>query len=176
MGTVLYEASTGYGTIVSALAIPFVLILGIILIFRLAYDPVKTFKGKNLSVIKKIPNYRYLFFAGIFVSLCAYYVLQGQLEMYRKVIIPYANGQYEIVEGYVHDFIPMPPEGHSREMFDIDNVHFEYSDYLISVGCNRTKNNGGIIRRNGQYLKVGYVYFNESYGNIIVYIEEITRE
>ena len=36
MGTVLYEASIGYGTIVSALAIPFVLILGIILISRLA--------------------------------------------------------------------------------------------------------------------------------------------
>ena len=95
--------------------------------------------------------------------------------MYRAVIVPYANGQYEIVEGYVQNFIPMPPEGKSREMFDIGNVHFEYSDNLIVLGYNKTKPNGGVIRGNGQYLKVGYVYFNESYGNIIVYNREVLQ-
>ena len=49
----------------------------------------------------------------------------------------------------------MPPEGHSLEMFDIGDIHFEYSDNLVSVGYNKTKTNGGVIRGNGQYLKVG---------------------
>lgn len=110
----------------------------------------------------------------LFVIVCTAFILQNFLEMYRTVIVPYANGQYEIVEGYVQNFIPMPPEGHSNEMFDIGDVHFEYSDNLIVLGYHKTKTNGGVIRGNGQYLKVGYVYFNESYGNIIVYIEEIT--
>lgn len=174
MSTVLYEAPIGYGTIVAALVLPFIVFLGIILIPRLTYDPLKTFKGMNSSAIKKVPNYKILIFVGIFMSVGIGLILHNLLEMHHKVIIPYANGQYEIVEGYVHNFIPMPPEGHSLEMFDIGDIHFEYSDNLVSVGYNKTKTNGGIIRGNGQYLKVGYVYYNESYGNIIVYIEEIT--
>lgn len=174
MSTVLYEAPIGYGTIAAALVLPFIVFLGIILIPRLTYDPLKTFKGMNSSAIKKVPNYKILIFVGIFMSVGIGLILHNLLEMHRKVIIPYANGQYEIVEGYVHNFIPMPPEGHSHEMFDIGDIHFEYSDNLVSVGYNKTKPNGGVIRRNGQYLKVGYVYYNESYGNIIVYIEEIT--
>lgn len=174
MSTVLYEAPTGYSTIVAALIIPFIVFLGIIIIPRLTYDPVKTFKGMNSSAIKKVPNYKLLVIAGIFVFVGIGFILQNLLEMHRKVIIPYTKGQYEIVEGYVQNFIPMPPEGHSLEMFDIGDVHFEYSDNLVVVGYNTTKYNGGVIRGNGQYLKVGYVYFNKSYGNIIVYIEEIT--
>ena len=176
MSTVLYEAPTGYGTIVAALIFPFIVFLGIILVARSKYDPIKTFQGKTSSAIKNLPryNYRFLLLGIIFVALCAIFILQHFLKMYRTVIVPYANGQYEIVEGYVQNFIPMPPEGKSREMFDIGNVHFEYSDNLIVLGYNKTKPNGGVIRGNGQYLKVGYVYFNENYGNIIVYIEEIT--
>ena len=33
--------------------------------------------------------------------------------------------------------------------------------------------NGGVIKENGQHLKIGYVYLNETYGNIIVYIEQL---
>ena len=176
MSTVLYEAPTGYGTIVAALILPFIVFLGFVIIPRLKYDPVKTFKGKNSSAVIQAPNYKLIIFVGIFMSVGMVLILQNLLEMHRKVIIPYANGQYEIVEGYVHNFIPMPPEGHSHEMFDIGDIHFEYSDNLVSVGYNKAKTNGGVIRGNGQYLKVGYVYYNESYGNIIVYIEELTEE
>ncbi len=175
MSTVLYEAPTGYGIIAPALIIPFIVFLGFILIGR-SYDPVKTFKGKNSSAVIKVPNYKLLYLGILFVIVCTAFILQNFLKMYRTVIIPYANGQYEIVEGYVHNFIPMPPEGHSNEMFDIGDVHFEYSDNLIVLGYHKSKPNGGVIRGDGQYLKVGYVYFNESYGNIIVYIEEITPD
>ena len=176
MSTVLYEAPTGYGAIVAALVIPFIVFLGFIIFPQLKYDPVKTFKGMNSSAIIRVPNYKLIIFFGIIMSVGMGVILQGLLEMHRTVIIPYANGEYEIVEGYVHNFIPMPPEGKSFEMFDIGDIHFEYSDTVVSVGYNKTKPNGGVIRGNGQYLKVGYVYYNESYGNIIVYIEELTEE
>ena len=173
MNTVLYEAPTGYDSIAESLAFPLIMILFLSLVPQLMYNPEKTFRGKNSSAIKRIPRYTGFLLAGVFVSLGACFILHGQLEMYRKVIVPYAHGQYEIAEGYVQNFVPMPREGHSNEMFDINGVHFEYSDNNIIVGYHHTKVRGGVIRGNGQYLKVGYVYFNETYGNIIVYIEEL---
>ena len=43
----------------------------------------------------------------------------------------------------------------------------------IPYGYHNSKSHGGVITGNGQRLKIGYVYYNEQYGNIIVYIEEI---
>ena len=67
----------------------------------------------------------------------------------------------------------MPYEGHAKETFEINGVKFSYSDYNIHPGYNNTKSHGGVITGNGQHLKIRYVYFNEVYGNIIMYIEEI---
>lgn len=172
MSTVLYEAPTGYDNIALSLTIPVIMILFLIMIPQV-YNRESTCSSTKSSAVKRQPHYKYLFLGGMFVSVCTYLILHGQLEMYRKVIIPYVDGQYELVEGYVHNFVPMPPQGHSNEMFDINEVHFEYSDNNHVVGYNNARVNGGVIRGNGQYLKVGYVYFNESYGNIIVYIEEL---
>ena len=38
------------------------------------------------------------------------------------------------------------------------------------IGYHNTKSHGGVIRDNGQYLKIGYIQYNNE--NIIVYIEE----
>ena len=75
-------------------------------------------------------------------------------------------------EDYAKDFAPMSYGGHHEESFCIKNVYFEYSDNNIQAGYHNTKSHGGVVRGNGQYLKVGYVYYNSAYGNIIVYIEE----
>ena len=80
------------------------------------------------------------------------------------------SGNYEIAEGYVENFVPMPKEGHARESFDVDGVYFEYSENSSPFSYSQTSPYGGVIR-NGQYLKIGYVY-HPSYGNIIVYIAE----
>jgi len=106
----------------------------------------------------------------VFVSVICYW---GQFDMYRKVKIAYDNGEYEIVEGYVENFEPMPYEGHAQESFDIEGVHFEYSDYTITTGYHNAKSHGGVIHGNGQHLKIGYVYYGSEHGNIIVYIEEM---
>ena len=62
-------------------------------------------------------------------------------------------------------------DAQSRPAF-VGDVYFEYSENSAVCGYSQTEPYGGVIR-NGQYLKIGYVY-HPSYGNIIVYIEENT--
>ena len=169
MSSVLYEVSTGYGNIVMPMAVPVIIFLLWVAIFRL-----KNGTGSGTAGSKRRLRYVHGFIGGMFLLVSSYLILQGKLDMYRKVVIPYVNGQYEVVEGYVHNFVPMPREGHANEEFDIQDVHFEYSDNNIITGYNRARVNGGVVRGNGQYLKIGYVYYNETYGSIIVYIEEMT--
>ena len=108
-----------------------------------------------------------------FVIIWSAVVFIAQFSMYNKTVVAYHRGNYQTVEGYVENFSPMPYEGHSRESFEINGVKFSYSDYNIHPGYNTTKYHGGVIKKNGQHLKIGYVYLNETYGNIIVYIEHI---
>lgn len=109
----------------------------------------------------------------VFVTFFSVMLYWGQFDMYRTIKGAYDSGEYEIVEGYVENFEPMPYEGHADESFDIKNVHFEYSDYTVTTGYHNAKSHGGVVHGNGQHLKIGYVYCGAEYGNIIVYIEEI---
>lgn len=109
-----------------------------------------------------------------FVALISVIVGVFQVNMFSKTVGAYNKGDYEIVEGYVENFIPMPYEGHSDESFEINGVKFSYSDYSIQPGYNNSKSHGGVVFGNGQHLKIGYVYYNEVYGNIIVYIEQLS--
>ena len=102
-------------------------------------------------------------------------VYKSQYDMYSTVTAAYKSGDYEIVEGYVENFDPMPPEGHKTESFDINGVHFSYTDYRVMTGYHNAKSMGGVITGNGQYLKIGYIFYDSSHGNVIVYIEELTE-
>ncbi len=42
------------------------------------------------------------------------------------------------------------------------------------IGYHNAKSHGGVIKGDGQYLKIGYVYYGNE--NIIVYIEEYPKE
>ncbi len=55
-------------------------------------------------------------------------------------------GHFEVVEGKVVDFVPMPPEGHAMERFTVNGHHYEYSDYQVIAGFNTTQSHGGPIR------------------------------
>ncbi len=55
-------------------------------------------------------------------------------------------GHFEVVEGKVVDFVPMPPEGHAMERFTVNGHHYEYSDYQVTAGFNNTQSHGGPIR------------------------------
>ncbi len=86
-----------------------------------------------------------------------------------------ANNDVFVVEGYVENFHPMPWEGHDTEYFEINGIHFEYSDYFITNGYHKSASRGGVITQNGQHLKVKYVVeeFEEGDENVILYIAEI---
>ena len=171
MSNVLYEAPSKFDF--SILTIPIIMII-IILVFPWIMK--KSYEGKdvklNIIFVKIFVNLFCL--CGIaFVTLWSAVVLIAQLNMYNKTVGAYGRGEYQIVEGYVENFDPMPYGGHADESFEINGVKFSYSDYSIHPGYNNTKSHGGVIKENGQHLKIGYVYLNETYGNIIVYIEQI---
>lgn len=95
----------------------------------------------------------------------------SSLDMHQKIAKQYEVGNYEIVEGYVENFVPMPYEGHGEESFKINSIEFSYSDYITNYGYNNAKSHGGVIEGDGQHLKIGYVVYNKM--NIIVYIEQL---
>lgn len=64
------------------------------------------------------------------------------------------NGTYEITEGIVKEFDPMPYSGHKRESFKLGSYRFVYSDFSEAEGCfNNTKSHGGPIDE-GKKVKV----------------------
>lgn len=163
MNNILYEATSKFDF--SILAIPAIMII-FMLIFPLIIK--KSYEGKDVKL-----NIKFCLAGILFLAFWSTVVLIAQLNMYNKTVGAYSRGEYQIVEGYVENFDPMPYEGHANETFEINGVKFSYSDYNIHPGYNNTKSHGGVIKENGQHLKIGYVYLNETYGNIIVYIEHL---
>jgi len=83
---------------------------------------------------------------------------------YSKLVSAYDTGEFEVVEGFITDFRPMPKSGHPQERFSVDGVTFTYSDYNVVPGFNNTKSHGGPIDE-GVYVRVSYV------GNSIITLE-----
>jgi hypothetical protein len=86
------------------------------------------------------------------------------LYQYGKCAIWARNNDYQVIEGRVENFSPMPYGGHQNELFSVNNVTFEYSDFDLSkCGFNQTASHGGPIReklqvrisyRDGHILKI----------------------
>ena len=106
-----------------------------------------------------------------FILIISVLLAFSTVAEYKAVVGAYESGEYEVVEGYIENFDPMPYEGHAEESFEINGVKFSYSDYRITFGYNNAKSHGGVIEGNGQHLKIGYVVGNGE--NIIVYIEQL---
>lgn len=164
MGTVLYECRFE----ITSLDVTTLIILGVILIgYIKKYVDIKKYGIHQKDYTMKILFMRIFFcFSAI---ICIIWIC-NLIDMYKKTVIPYRNGDYQIVEGYVENFDPMPHGGHKYETFEINGVKFGYSDYTSMIGYHNTKSHGGVITRNGQYFKIGYVNYNHE--NVIVYIEQ----
>ena len=163
MLTVLYELPAEFpSTVLTLLFLPVILFLWPWIQNKIAPGDSKRFRLPRAALITMAS------FATVLVLIGFLF----QWNMYRKTVGAYQRGTYEIVEGYVEDFVPMPYEGHANESFQINGIPFSYSDFVITPGYRNAKSHGGVITGNGQYLRVGYIYFNETYGNIIVYIEQ----
>lgn len=162
MGTVLYELSF---RLESAMLIPLIMLIMIPLV---PWQQRRRY-GRRTGLGAKI-------FLGVMwclVLVTEIFAGSQQWKLHRTVQDAYSSGNYQTVEGYVENFDPMPAEGHKQESFDVNGVHFSYSDYLIQPGYRNARSKGGVISGNGQHLKIGYLWYNEAYGNIIVYIEEL---
>lgn len=163
---VLYEASFQFR---------FAYLVPLLLLVFIAFFPLimKVYRDKKgIKINMKIVS---LFCTGcfLFVAALSALVFSFQAGFYQRTVGAYKRGEYQIIEGYVEHFEPMPYTGHSYESFDICGVSFFYSDYDVHPGYNNTKSHGGVITGNGQHLRIGYVYYDETYGNVIVYIEEL---
>lgn len=158
MGTVLYEVGFQFEPG-----------LAIVLLVTIGFPIILAFRWRDLPVLPRC----FFSVACIFLFVVSIFVFSFHFDMYRAAINAYRSGQYEIVEGYVENFDPLSEEEKGSESFEINGVRFFYSDTKIITGYHNTKKNGGVITGNGQYLKIGYIYYNDSYGNIIVYIEEL---
>ena len=108
----------------------------------------------------------------IFLAFVYIVVIPDQINMYNATVGAYHRGEYQIVEGYVEDYHPMPKEGHDQESFTINGVTFAYNDATLQFGYHKTKPRGGVITEDGQHLKIGYTNY-KWLGNVIVYIEEL---
>ena len=170
MNDILYEATSKFDF--SFITIPIIIIVFMLVlpwIIKIVCE------SQNRKLNTKFVNL-FCLIGIVFVIFLSSIALIGQLDMYNKIVVAYSQGEYQIVEGYVENFDPMPYSGHKNESFEINGVKFSYSDYNEHPGYNNAKSHGGVIEGNGQYLKIGYVYLNEAYGNIIVYIEQISDE
>lgn len=83
---------------------------------------------------------------------------------YRQLREANNKGAYEVVEGDVTDFDPMPYEGHRDERFCVNRTCFSYSDYGVTAGFNNTSSHGGPIK-SGLRVRIRHV------NNVIIRLE-----
>jgi hypothetical protein len=76
----------------------------------------------------------------------------------------------KVVEGTVASFVPMPREGHAMEHFCVQEVCFDYSDYMHTGGFNNTRSHGGPISAS-RSVRVTYAEGGRALGNVIVRLE-----
>lgn len=108
----------------------------------------------------------YLFGLGAFVYQMFPVFFRTTLNHLDRV----KNKNYEVVEGSVENFTPMPYGGHAKESFYVNGAYFEYSDYEITGGFNNTASHGGPIKGNGQKVRISY-YSKRNRSNIILILE-----
>ena len=88
----------------------------------------------------------------------------GTYFEYARLVEAARSGQFNVVEGPVEAFLPMPDNGHGDESFTVQGMRFAYSDYSVMAGFNNTSSHGGPIRA-GRVVRIRHV------GNSIVRLE-----
>ncbi len=129
---------------------------------------------KNTQHSRSLLNRRNygMFFGILFASLTgliALVLIPANINEYQKTKRIYDSRDYEIVQGTVENYHPMPATGHDRESFTVKGVSFEFSDYDVSdYGYNNAASKGGAIKE-GLYVRIAY--FNNGNRNVILRLE-----
>ena len=87
-------------------------------------------------------------FFGILIGSCGAVNIDRKFWECRQIT---KNKDYEVIEGVVKDFHPMPYTGHDSERFVVNGVNFAYSDFnFLKGGFNNASSHGGPIREDLQ--------------------------
>jgi hypothetical protein len=107
-----------------------------------------------------------MFSFSLFWTLVVYF---GDAKSKNFATESIANGKLKVTEGIITNFDPMPGGGHKMESFSVNNVYFEYSDFLVIEGFNNTKSHGGPINGDGDSVRISY--YTKDNDNYIVKLE-----
>lgn len=123
---------------------------------------------------------KFIYFLVPFWILMLYITFSSGFEYYNETILKYKEGDFYVVEGYVenyHENNDIYKHQSDDESFLIDNVKFYYRDIYEQPGYHKIRKNGGVIKGNGQYLKIYYtaIEINEEPLNVILRIDEKVR-
>jgi hypothetical protein len=94
-----------------------------------------------------------------------------EISAWTNMRSAYERRIYSTVEGPVHNFKPMPYEGHQEECFSIENQMFCYSDYEPQPGFHQSTSHGGPIREG---LPVRVAYYEEQILRLEVRADSLT--
>jgi hypothetical protein len=104
--------------------------------------------------------------AFVFVSavgiVCTVSMAVGAQRELRQIKKALDTGDYQVSEGIVSNFVPMPPGGHATESFAVGQDDFEYGSGWGSITFNSEWNKGylhnglqvRIAHRNGAILRI----------------------
>lgn len=116
----------------------------------------------NIKYRKKITNtFKRRFLTGVIVFLVFLVaaITYNEIKIYKTIENALQKKNYKIVKGIVEDFTPAPYAGHKEESFKIKDKYFSYSDYEITTFYHQTRSHGGLIRGDGQKIKIAYISF-----------------
>lgn len=82
-------------------------------------------------------------------------IIGGPFANYLGARTALKNGTYQVVEGAVEHFSPMPMGGHGHESFSVKGVSFKYGESSIDFGFDKSRINGGPVYQ-GKQVKIHY--------------------
>jgi hypothetical protein len=106
-------------------------------------------------------------FARVMFGFSVFWTIVACLSIYGKYfyLLDIRNhNKFEVVEGTVKQFVPMPVNGHSEESFVVNGKKFAYSDFEVTGGFNNTSSHGGPIHE-GLKVRIAYT------GDDIIHLE-----
>lgn len=165
---VLYELKFDFTNLAPCL-ITFVLGLG----FTFNRVLAKSKWGENSYKVSENARKAFIFL-GVVLLIGSVLLSSGFCMQYFALKSSLDRDDVSEVEGVVEQFHAELEEEHNDEHFVINGVYFEYSEFESRTGYHKSKSYGGVIKGNGQKLKIKYVGIDEGYeNNTILYIEEI---
>jgi hypothetical protein len=176
METVLYEFYFDYGKASESF---FVLFLGVAFFFAdklIGKRPASGYDSNNnlhyvVNAKEDTPKLFKIILrcVGVFCFVLFFIDLGGFIAEYNDYKTMLETDNVLVVEGYVEKFHPHDGIRKEQESFEIDGVRFEYSDADGTNGYKVTAERGGVIRGNGQHLKIKYTV-DDMGENVILYI------